>query len=106
MSTAAENKTYYTVSLVDGGRLYTESPEEQALAFGPRLLRLFTTTVEAERYRVAVQEYLGEQLKVQSVTVKDVRSTVNKIRQPVKIDLCKMPENEWPKHIATLVVPR
>ena len=90
------NSNGYHVVSYRNGRLYTESPEEQGRAEGPRLLRLFTEAAEANRYREAIEAYLGENLRVDSLGLQQVKRAVRQVKQGVKIAICQMGEGEWP----------
>jgi hypothetical protein len=87
-----------------GGLLYSESPEEQGIPEGPKLLRIFQDYDEAKRYRDAVEEYQGTELVVAAMTIDELWWPMK--RTPgLKVELCQMPEHEWARSIHTLWQP-
>ena len=87
-----------------GGMMYSETPEEQGLSDGSRLLRIFASYGEAQRYRDALEEYAGDELVVTALSIDELWWPMKRLGD-VKVELCQMPEAEWPIAIGTLWSP-
>jgi hypothetical protein len=88
---------YYFVSRL-GGRVYTESPEEQGRGGGPRLLRIFRDRQQAKLYQEALEAYAGESLEVKASGLYEIQRSI-KTRQGCRIAICQMKEGEWPRMV-------
>lgn len=79
-------------------RLYSETPEEQGLGDGPRLVRAFAVRVEANNYLDAVNAYAGVPLEIVSMTEPELVRSVKKASPNTRIELSRMPNfSAWPK---------
>jgi hypothetical protein len=105
----------FDVSLEEGSTLYTESPEEQALADTENqnyLVRVFTSKTEVLRYKDAIIAiYPKLSLFVEEFpdfehlwpVLVDMNATyVRTFAIPIRAVLSEMPVDSWPKSIDTV----
>lgn len=88
----------------NSGDVYTETPEEQGVVDKDLgLMRVFETKVEAERYRDAVDVFAEERLETVIAPLEAVMVQANS--KKAKVELCYMPEDEWPKSLDIIYDP-
>lgn len=79
-------------------RLYSETPEEQGLGDGPRLIRAFAASPEATNYFDAVNAYAGIPLEIVAMSEGELVSAVKRTSPNTRIELCRMSNfSAWPK---------
>ena len=79
-------------------RIYSETPEEQGLGDGPRLVRAFAARPEAVNYLDAVNAYAGIPLEIGKIHEGDLIGTVRRTAFNTRVELARMPNfSAWPK---------
>ena len=82
---------------VRGRGFYSETPEEQGLADGPKLIRAFAWPPEAENYKDATNAYAGVALQVTKIEEKELAAVVAKTMPNTRVELSRMRTfNNWP----------